>query len=427
MLRLATLELKVRNPSFTAPLAEVDPEIAQAIELEKARENGKLEMIASENFVSRAVLEAQGSILTNKYAEGYPGKRYYGGCEFVDIAERLAIERAKALFGADHANVQPHSGAQANMAVYFATLQPGDTYLAMDLSHGGHLTHGSPVNFSGKLYKVVPYGVSRETERIDYEGVLRLAREHEPKLIVAGATVYPRIIDFAKMREIADTVGAYLMVDMAHIAGLIAADEHPSPVPYAQFITTTTHKTLRGPRAGMILCKKEYAEMVDKAVFPGMQGGPLMHVIAAKAVCLKEAMIPEFKAYQRQIRLNAGTLAERLMERGLRLVSGGTDTHLMLVNLVPLGINGKQAQQALDDAGITVNKNTIPFDTEKPYIGSGIRIGTPALTTRGMREDEMRAIGDLIYSVLTNPDDEKIRNEVRAAVEDLCAQFPLYG
>ena len=424
---MATLELKVRNPSFTAPLAEVDPEIAQAIELEKARENGKLEMIASENFVSRAVLEAQGSILTNKYAEGYPGKRYYGGCEFVDIAERLAIERAKALFGADHANVQPHSGAQANMAVYFATLQPGDTYLAMDLSHGGHLTHGSPVNFSGKLYKVVPYGVSRETERIDYEGVLRLAREHEPKLIVAGATVYPRIIDFAKMREIADTVGAYLMVDMAHIAGLIAADEHPSPVPYAQFITTTTHKTLRGPRAGMILCKKEYAEMVDKAVFPGMQGGPLMHVIAAKAVCLKEAMIPEFKAYQRQIRLNAGTLAERLMERGLRLVSGGTDTHLMLVNLVPLGINGKQAQQALDDAGITVNKNTIPFDTEKPYIGSGIRIGTPALTTRGMREDEMRAIGDLIYSVLTNPDDEKIRNEVRAAVEDLCAQFPLYG
>ena len=423
---MATLELKVRNPSFTAPLAEVDPEIAQAIELEKARENGKLEMIASENFVSRAVLEAQGSILTNKYAEGYPGKRYYGGCEFVDIAERLAIERAKALFGADHANVQPHSGAQANMAVYFATLQPGDTYLAMDLSHGGHLTHGSPVNFSGKLYKVVPYGVSRETERIDYEGVLRLAREHEPKLIVAGATVYPRIIDFAKMREIADAVGAYLMVDMAHIAGLIAADEHPSPVPYAQFITTTTHKTLRGPRAGMILCKKEYAEMVDKAVFPGMQGGPLMHVIAAKAVCLKEAMIPEFKAYQRQIRLNAGTLAERLMERGLRLVSGGTDTHLMLVNLVPLGINGKQAQQALDDAGITVNKNTIPFDTEKPYIGSGIRIGTPALTTRGMREDEMRAIGDLIYSVLTNPDDEKIRNEVRAAVEDLCAQFPLY-
>jgi len=424
---LATLELKVRNPSFMSPLAEVDPEIAQAIELEKARENGKLEMIASENFVSRAVLEAQGSILTNKYAEGYPGKRYYGGCEFVDIAERLAIERAKALFGADHANVQPHSGAQANMAVYFATLQPGDTYLAMDLSHGGHLTHGSPVNFSGKLYKVVPYGVSRETERIDYEGVLRLAREHEPKLIVAGATVYPRIIDFAKMREIADAVGAYLMVDMAHIAGLIAADEHPSPVPYAQFITTTTHKTLRGPRAGMILCKKEYAEMVDKAVFPGMQGGPLMHVIAAKAVCLKEAMIPEFKAYQRQIRLNAGTLAERLMERGLRLVSGGTDTHLMLVNLVPLGINGKQAQQALDDAGITVNKNTIPFDTEKPYIGSGIRIGTPALTTRGMREDEMRAIGDLIYSVLTNPDDEKIRNEVRATVEDLCAQFPLYG
>jgi len=421
------LELKVTNPSFTAPLAEVDPEIAEAIELEKARENGKLEMIASENFVSRAVLEAQGSILTNKYAEGYPGKRYYGGCEFVDIAERLAIERAKQLFGADHANVQPHAGAQANMAVYFATMKPGDTYLAMDLSHGGHLTHGSLVNFSGKLYNVVPYGVDRETELIDCDELLRLARAHKPKLIVGGATVYSRIIDFPRMREIADDVGAYLMVDMAHIAGLVAVGEHPSPVPYAQFVTATTHKTLRGPRAGIILCPKEYAQMVDKAVFPGMQGGPLMHVIAAKAVCLKEAMTPEFKRYQRQIRLNAKALADRLMKHGLRLVSGGTDNHLMLVNLVPLGLNGKQAQHALDEAGITVNKNTIPFDTQKPYIGSGIRIGTPALTTRGMQESEMGVIGDLIYRVLTHPEDESVREGVRATVDDLCTQFPLYG
>lgn len=424
---MATLELKVKNPSFRDGLAQVDPEIAEAIELEKARENGKLEMIASENFVSRAVLEAQGSILTNKYAEGYPGKRWYGGCEFVDIAEKLAIERAKQLFGADHANVQPHAGAQANMAVYFAVMQPGDTYLAMGLNHGGHLTHGSPVNFSGKLYNVVPYGVSRETELIDYDDVLRLAREHKPKLIVAGATVYPRIIDFAKFREIADAVGAYLMVDMAHIAGLVAAGEHPSPVPCSHFVTTTTHKTLRGPRAGMILCKAEYAQMVDKAVFPGMQGGPLMHVIAAKAVCLKEAMRHDFNAYQRQIRLNAAALAERLMELGLKLIAGGTDTHLMLVNLVPLGLNGKQAQAALDLAGITVNKNTIPFDTEKPYIGSGIRIGTPALTTRGMQGKEMRVIASLIHRVLARPDDEVVREEVKEVVKELCEQFPLYG
>ena len=422
-----TLELKVNNPSFTRSLGDFDPEIAEAIELEKERENEKLEMIASENFVSRAVLEAQGSILTNKYAEGYPNKRWYGGCEFVDIAESLAIERAKKLFGADHANVQPHAGAQANMAVYFAVLEPGDTYLAMDLNHGGHLTHGNPVNFSGRLYNVIPYGVDRKTERIDYDEMLRLAREHKPKLIVGGATAYPRIIDFPKMREIADAVGAYLMVDMAHIAGLVAAGEHPSPVPYAQFVTSTTHKTLRGPRAGIILCKQEVAQMVDKAVFPGMQGGPLMHIIAAKAVCFKEAMTPEFKSYQRQIRLNATALAERLMERGIRLVSGGTDNHLMLVNLVPLGLNGKIAQHTLDEAGITVNKNTIPFDTEKPYIGSGIRIGTPALTTRGMREDEMRIIGDLIHRVLAHPDDEAVRTQVRAAVRDLCAQFPLYG
>jgi len=424
---VALLELKVRNPSFTASLAEVDPEIAQAIELEKARENDKLEMIASENFVSRAVLEAQGSILTNKYAEGYPGKRYYGGCEFVDIAENLAIERAKKLFGADHANVQPHSGSQANMAVYFAAMECGDTYMAMNLEHGGHLTHGRSVNFSGKLYNVIPYGVDRETELIDYDEMARLAREHKPKLIVGGATVYPRIIDFPRMREIADEVGAYLMVDMAHIAGLVAAGEHPSPVPYSQFVTTTTHKTLRGPRAGMVLCNAECAEMLDKAVFPGMQGGPLMHVIAAKAVCLREAMTPEFKAYQRQIRLNAAALAERLMEKGIKLVAGGTDNHLMLVNLVPLGINGRQAQTALDEAGITTNRNTIPFDPEKPYIGSGIRIGTPALTTRGMCEPEMRVIGDLIHRVLTNIDDLTVREEVKGTVRDLCTQFPLYG
>ena len=424
---MATLELKVNNTSFTASLAESDPEIAEAIELEKARENGKLEMIASENFVSRAVLEAQGSILTNKYAEGYPGKRYYGGCEYVDIAENLAIERAKKLFGADHANVQPHSGAQANMAVYFAAMECGDTYMAMNLEHGGHLTHGKSVNFSGKLYNVIPYGVDRETEMIDYDEMARLAREHKPKVIVGGATAYPRIIDFPRMREIADEVGAYLMVDMAHIAGLVAADEHPSPVPHAHFVSTTTHKTLRGPRGGMVLCKAECAEMLDKAVFPGMQGGPLMHIIAAKAVCLKEAMTPGFKVYQRQIRLNAAALAERLMEKGIKLVAGGTDNHLMLVNLVPLGLTGRQAQVALDEAGITTNLNTIPFDPQKPYIGSGIRIGTPALTTRGMREPEMRVIGGLIHRVLTNIDDERVRADVRGTVSDLCAQFPLYG
>lgn len=424
---MATIEMRVTNPSFTAGLSEVDPEIAQAIELEKGRENGKLEMIASENFVSRAVLEAQGSILTNKYAEGYPGKRYYGGCEFVDIAERLAIERAKELFGAEHANVQPHAGALANMGVYFAVMNPGDTYLAMDLNHGGHLTHGSHANFSGKLYNVVPYGVDRGTEQIDYDDLLRIAREHKPKLIVGGATAYPRVIDFARMREIADEVGAYLMVDMAHIAGLVAAGEHPSPVPHAQFVTTTTHKTLRGPRGGMILCKQEFAKQVDSAVFPGMQGGPLMHIIAAKAVCLKEALTPEYKRYQRQIRLNATALAERLMELGIRLVSGGTDNHLMLVNLVPLGFNGKVGQLALDEAGITANKNTIPFDQEKPYIGSGIRLGTAALTTRGMREDEMRVIGELIHRVLTHPGDEAVRGGVRSRVDELCAAFPLYG
>lgn len=424
---MATSELSTRNPAFTASLAEVDPEIAEAIRLETARQNGKLEMIASENFVSRAVLEAMGSIMTNKYAEGYPSKRWYGGCEFVDIAERLAIERAKELFGAEHANVQPHSGAQANMAVYFAVMKPGDSYLAMDLSHGGHLTHGSPVNFSGTLYNAIPYGVNRKTERIDFDDLYRIAKEHKPKIILAGATAYPRIIDFAKMREIADAVGAYLMVDMAHIAGLVAAGEHPSPVPYAHFVTSTTHKTLRGPRAGMVLCKQEYAEAVDRAVFPGMQGGPLMHIIAAKAVCLKEAMTPEFKLYQRQVRLNAAALADRLMQLGLKLVSGGTDNHLMLVNVLEIGLKGKEAQHILDQAGITVNKNTIPFDTQSPFVTSGIRIGTPALTTRGMREAEMYVIGELIYRVLTHPDDEKVREDVRAAVNELCTQFPLYS
>lgn len=419
--------LRVQNPSFTAGLAEVDPEIAEAIELEKNRENSKLEMIASENFVSRAVLEAAGSIMTNKYAEGYPGKRYYGGCEFVDIAERLAIERAKKLFGADHANVQPHCGSSANMGVYFATMEPGDTYMAMHLDHGGHLTHGRSVNFSGKLYNAVPYGVNRETERIDYDEMARLAREHKPKVLLGGATCYPRIIDFPRMREIADEVGAYLMIDMAHIAGLVAAGEHPSPVPYSHFVTTTTHKTLRGPRAGMILCKQEVAEMLDKAVFPGMQGGPLMHIIAAKAVCLKEAMTPEFKVYQRQIRLNAAALAEELMKRGIKLVSDGTDNHLVLANVKSFGMNGKQAQDYLDAAGITTSKSTVPFDEEKPWYGSGIRIGTPALTTRGMTESEMRIIGRLIHQVLADPENEAVRAEVSGVVNDLCEQFPLYG
>jgi len=420
------MDLKAVSSKLSAGLAEIDPEIAEAIRLEKTRQNSKLEMIASENFVSRAVLEAQGCVMTNKYAEGYPHKRWYGGCEYVDVAEQLAIDRAKALFGADHANVQPHCGSQANMAVYFATLEPGDTYMAMNLEHGGHLTHGRSVNFSGRLYNVVSYGVNRETEYIDYDEVATLAREYKPKLIVAGATCYPRIIDFPKFSEIASEVGAYLMVDMAHIAGLVAAGEHPSPIPYAHFVTTTTHKTLRGPRGGMILSKSECAEMVDRAVFPGTQGGPLMHVIAAKAVCLKEAMSPEFKTYQRQVRLNAAALAERLMSHGLRLVSGGTDNHLVLVDLRSLGLNGKQAQNILDEAGITTSKSTIPFDPEKPFFGSGVRIGTPALTTRGMCEDQMRLIADLIYKVLKHPEDAKVCEEVRGSVAELCEQFPLY-
>lgn len=418
---------RINNPTFTASLAETDPEIANAIEAEKNRENDKLELIASENFVSRAVLEAQGSILTNKYAEGYPKKRYYGGCEYVDIVEQLAIDRAKQLFGAEHANVQPHSGASANMAVYFAVMQPGDTYMAMNLSHGGHLTHGSPVNFSGRLYNVVPYGVNAETEQLDYDELRSIAFESKPKLIVAGASAYPRFIDFAELRKIADSIGAYLMVDMAHVAGLVAAGEHPSPVPHAHFVTTTTHKTLRGPRAGIILCKNEFADAIDSAVFPGMQGGPLMHVIAAKAVCFKEALMPEFRGYQRQIRLNASALAGKLMDLGARLVSNGTDNHLMLINLVSFGINGKKAQIILDEAGITASKSTIPFDKEKPYIGSGIRLGTAALTTRGMLETQMEIIAGLIYDILSDPGNDKLRENVKSVVSDLCCKFPLYS
>lgn len=384
----------------------VDPEVADALQGETERQRNNIELIASENFTSRAVMEAQGSTATNKYAEGYPGRRYYGGCEYVDIVESLAIERAKALFGADHANVQPHSGAQANTAVYFATLMPGDTVLGMDLSHGGHLTHGHPINLSGKYFNFVPYGVTKEEETIDYDALLNLAREHKPKMIVAGASAYPRVIDFKRIREIADEVGALVMVDMAHIAGLIAAGLHPNPVPYAEFVTTTTHKTLRGPRGGLILCKEEFKKAIDSAVFPGTQGGPLMHVIAAKAVALKEAASPEFKAYQEQVVKNAKALAEALGNRGFRIVSGGTDNHLMLVSVRELGLTGLQAERLLDRCSITVNKNTIPFDPEKPFITSGLRIGTPAVTTRGMKEAEMLEIAEIISDVLHNPDDE---------------------
>ncbi|MDO8585485.1 MAG: serine hydroxymethyltransferase [Armatimonadota bacterium] len=410
---------------MTADLAKADPEVFDAIKAEERRQRDKVVLIASENYASRAVRQAQGSVLTNKYAEGYPGKRYYGGCEYVDVVERLAVERAKELFGAEHANVQPHSGSQANMAAYFAVLSLGDTYMAMNLSHGGHLTHGSPVNFSGKLYNVIPYGVSREDELLDYDEIHRLAKETSPKLIVAGATVYPRIIDFPRLRSIADDVGALLMVDIAHIAGLIAAGEHPSPIPHAQIVTSTTHKTLRGPRSGMILCCAELAEAIDKAVFPGLQGGPLMHVVAAKAVCFKEAMAPEFKDYQKQIRANAKALAATLSARGFRLVSGGTDNHLMLVDLTPMGLTGKQAQLSLDDVGITLNKNMIPFDTQKPFVTSGIRIGTPAVTTRGMREPEMQTIGELIDVTLRNIDSEPAKEDVRRRVKELCGRFPV--
>jgi glycine hydroxymethyltransferase len=407
-------------------LARTDPEVFSAIQKETRRLEGNLELIASENVVSEAVLEAQGCVMTNKYAEGYPGKRYYGGCEYVDEVEALAIARAKELFGADHANVQPHSGTQANMTVYLSVLKPGDTYLGMNLAHGGHLSMGSPVNFSGILYRVIPYGVSEKTETIDYEEVAKLAREHRPKLIIAGASAYPRIIDYAKFRQIADDVGALFMVDMAHVAGLVAAGLHPSPVPHADFVTTTTHKTLRGPRGGMVLCRAAHAKTIDSKLFPGIQGGPLMHVIAAKAVALKEALGDDFKAYQQQIVKNARTLAQVLMAKGFRLTSGGTDNHLMLMDLRHSELTGKVAQEALDKARITVNKNAVPFDTRSPFVTSGIRIGTPAVTSRGMKEREMESIGDFIVGALKHVGDETVLRSIGAEVGELCKKFPVY-
>jgi len=408
-------------------LESFDPQVAQAIRLETEREEYNLELIASENFVSEAVMEAQGSVMTNKYAEGYPGKRYYGGCSQVDVVENLAIERAKELFGAEHINVQPHSGSQANMAVYFSVLKPGDTILGMNLSHGGHLTHGSSANFSGKLFNVVFYGVSQDTEVIDYDEVARLAREHRPKMIVVGASAYPRTLDFPRFREIADEVGAVIMVDMAHIAGLVAAGLHPSPVPYAEFVTTTTHKTLRGPRGGMILCREQYAKVLNSNIFPGIQGGPLMHVIAAKAVAFKEALAPEFKTYQEQIIKNAKALAEALMAQGFRLVSGGTDTHLMLLDLTETGLTGKIAEEALDKAGITVNKNTIPNETRSPFVTSGIRIGTPAATTHGLKEAEMVQVAGFIADALKNTENEAELLRIKGEVNALMKKFPLYA
>ena len=401
-----------------------DPEVAKAIDLEIGRQRSKIELIASENFVSPAVMEAMGTPLTNKYAEGYPGKRYYGGCEYVDIVEDLARERAKELFGAEFANVQPHSGASANLAVFFAAMEPGDTYLGMNLAHGGHLSHGSPVNISGKYFNVVPYGVDEVTHRIDYDALRKLAIENKPKLILAGASAYAREIDFAKFREIADEVGAYLMVDMAHIAGLVAAGLHPNPVPYADFVTTTTHKTLRGPRGGMILCKEEYGAAINKAVFPGIQGGPLMHVIAAKAVCLKEALSPEFKEYQLQVKKNATALANALMSKGIEIVSGGTDNHLMLVSLLKQNKTGKEVEHNLDEVGITCNKNTIPNDPKSPFVTSGIRLGTPAVTARGFKEEDMEEVAELIFMVID--DFEGNKEEVTKRVQALCKKHPLY-
>src|ERR671914_1994221 len=411
---------------FTKPVADVDPEIAEVLRNEAARQESTLEMIASENFVPQAILECQGSVLTNKYAEGYPGKRYYGGCEHVDVAEQLAIDRAKKLFGADHANVQPHSGAQANMAVYFALLEPGATILGMNLSHGGHLTHGSPVNFSGRFFRVIPYGVREETGRIDYDVLRDLAKEHRPAMIIAGASAYARTIDFAAFAEIARSVDAKLVVDMAHIAGLVATGLHPSPVPHADAVTTTTHKTLRGPRGGLILCRAEHAKLIDKQIFPGIQGGPLMHVIAAKAVALREAMDPSFVDYSRRVVANARALAQALMERGFKLVSDGTDNHLMLVDLRNRGITGKDAERALGLADITVNKNTVPGETQSPFVTSGMRIGTAAVTTRGMGEGEMRTIGGFIDEVLRAPDDTSTAERVRRRVRELAGGFPLY-
>jgi glycine hydroxymethyltransferase len=417
---------KTEVPFRWRSLAESDPEISQAIRDEVHRQNSGLELIASENFVSQAVLEAAGSVLTNKYAEGYPGKRYYGGCEFVDVAESLAIARARELFGADHANVQPHSGAQANMSVYFALLNPGDTVLGMNLAHGGHLTHGHPLNFSGKLYHIVPYGVRQDDERIDYDEFDRLAREHKPKMIMVGASAYPRVIDFERIGRVGREVGAPVVTDMAHIAGLVAAKVHPSPVPHSDFVTTTTHKTLRGPRGGMVLCRVQYSKDLDRALFPGVQGGPLMHIIAAKAVCFREAMEPGFVEYQRQIVANAQRLARGLSDAGFRLVSGGTDNHLMLVDVFSKGLTGKVAEAALGKAGITVNKNAIPFDKNPPMVASGIRIGTPAVTSRGMREPEMDAIAEFIARALASPEDEHGLAAVRVEVEGLCRKFPLY-
>jgi glycine hydroxymethyltransferase len=417
----------MKNDPMSRPLYEVDPQIANAIDNETRRQHEGLELIASENFVSEAVLEAMGSVFTNKYAEGYPGKRYYGGCEFTDVVEELARMRAKQLFAAEHTNVQPHAGSQANMAAYAAVLQPGDTILGLNLAHGGHLTHGHHLNFSGKTYRIVPYGVTRESETIDYDDLEKLAERERPKLIIGGGSAYPRIIDFARMRQIADKVGALYLVDMAHFAGLVAGGVHPSPVPYAQVVTSTTHKTLRGPRAGMILCKQEYAAAIDKTVFPGMQGGPLVHMIAAKAVCFHEAMQPSFRDYARQIVSNAKVLSETLAAEGFRVISGGTDTHLMLVDVFSKGMLGSDAENALGEAAITVNKNAIPFDTNPPMKPSGIRIGTPALTTRGMKENEMRQVGRWISEVLHNRTDSAVLARVRNQVLELAEAFPLYG
>jgi len=408
-------------------LDQFDPEITAAIRQETERQEYSLEFIASENFVSEEVLAAQGSVLTNKYAEGYPGKRYYGGCEFVDVAEQLAIDRAKQLFGAEHVNVQAHSGSQANMAVYFAACQPGDTVLGMNLAHGGHLTHGSPVNFSGKLFNIVPYGIRRDTGMIDYDEVETLAKQHQPKLIVVGASAYPRTLDFEAFRRIADMVGAPVMVDMAHIAGLVAAGVHPSPVAHAEYVTTTTHKTLRGPRGGMILCQEEFAKKLNSNIFPGIQGGPLMHVIAAKAVAFKEALTPEFKTYAGQVVKNAQALAAELVSRGYNLVSGGTDNHLMLVDFGGSDLTGKVAEETLEKAGITVNKNAVPFDTRSPFVTSGVRIGTPASTTRGLKETEMRQIGAWIDEALQNIENDTVLARIRGEIRELCKQFPLYA
>ncbi len=416
------------NNFFTANISEADPLVSEAIDNEVRRQTNGLELIASENFVSEAVLQAMGTVFTNKYAEGYPGKRYYGGCEFADVVENLAIDRAKQLFGAEHANVQPHSGAQANMSVLLTALEHGDTILGMNLSHGGHLTHGHPLNFSGINYKVADYGVNRETEQIDYDELQKHAEEHKPKLLICGASAYPRTIDFARIGEIARSVGAKVMADIAHIAGLVATGLHPSPIPHCEFVTTTTHKTLRGPRGGLIMCREEFAADLNKRVFPGVQGGPLMHIIAAKAVAFGEALRDDFKVYQQQVIANAKALADTLSTEGLRLVSGGTDNHLLLVDVFMdgKGITGKVAEKALDEVHITVNKNTIPFDTNKPFVASGIRLGTPALTTRGMKEEEMRSIGEMIASVIHEPESEEIKAKVRKGVAEITAKFPMY-